>query len=77
MGDERMRTTRDGNVGIANTSPWTTLNLGSNGAITDPFINFGKNNGGGLRNCKLGYSTQFTFCIGDFGNVNNNSNNWS
>ncbi len=23
-------------------SPWTTLNLGSVGAITDPFINFGK-----------------------------------
>ncbi len=50
---------------------------GSVGAITDPFINFGKNNGGGLRNCKVGYNSGFTFCIGDFGNVNNNSNNWS
>jgi hypothetical protein len=65
-------------VGIANTYPWTTLNLRNCSAITDPFINFGKNNGtGGLRNCKMGYNSGFTFCIGDFGAVNNNSNSWS
>jgi hypothetical protein len=78
MGDERMRITRDGYVGIGNTSPWTTLNLGNCAASIDPFINFGKNNGAGsYRNCKMGYNSGFTFCIGDFGNVNNNSNNWS
>ncbi len=60
MGDERMRITRDGYVGIANTSPWTTLNLGNCAAVADPFINFDKNTGAGsYRNCKLGYSTQF------------------
>jgi hypothetical protein len=67
-------------VVIANTSPWTTLNLGDTSAVTDPcnpFINFGKNNGaGGLRNCKMGYNSGFTFCNGDFGNANNNTNNW-
>ncbi len=65
-------------VGIANSSPWAPLNIGDCSAATDGVINFGKNTGAGsYRNCKLGYSTQFTFCIGDFGNVNNNSNNWS
>ncbi len=71
-------TINSGGVGIANTAPWTTLNLGNCAAVTDPFINFGKNTGGGsYRNCKMGYSTQLTFCIGDFGNINDNSNSWS
>ena len=64
-------------VGIANSSPWAPLNIGDCSAATDGFINFGKNSGGGNRNCKVGYNSGFTFCIGDFGNVNNNSNNWS
>ncbi len=55
-------------VGIANSSPWITLNLGDCSAAPDPFINFGKNNAGdGNRNCRLGmgYNSGFTFCIGD------------
>jgi hypothetical protein len=63
-------------LSIQNANPWAPLNVGDCSAATDGFINFGKNSGGN-RNCKVGYNSCFTFCIGDFGNVNNNSNNWS
>ncbi len=68
-----------GNVGIQNTSPWVDLNLGnvavggSSGSLV-----FGKNNGsGGLRNFRQGMSSNFFFCIGDCGNVNNSSAVWT
>ncbi len=65
ISDERMRIIRDGYVGIAKTSTWITLNLGNCAAVTDPFINFGKNTGtGSYRDCKMGYNSGFTFCIG-------------
>ena len=63
-------------LSIQNANPWAPLNVGDCSSTTDGFINFGKNSGGN-RNCKVGYNSGFTFCIGDFGNVNNNSNNWS
>ncbi len=73
-----MRINRDGYVGIANTSPWTTLYLGNCSAVANPFINFGKNTGASsYRNCRMGYNSGFTFCIGDFGNNNNYYNSWS
>ena len=63
-------------LGIQNTNPWAPLNIGDCSAATDGFINFGKNSGGS-RNCKVGYNSGFTFCIGDFGAVNSNSNDWA
>jgi hypothetical protein len=69
----------NGNVGIQNTSPWVDLNLGnvdvggSSGSLV-----FGKNNGsGGTRNFRQGMSSNFFFCIGDCGNVNNSSAVWT
>ena len=65
-------------VGIYNTSPWIDLNIGdcsvngSSGSIV-----FGKNNGGGMRNFRMGMSSNLFFCIGDCGNVNNSSNTWT
>jgi len=68
-----------GNVGIKNTSPWVDLNLGnvdvggSSGSLV-----FGKNNGsGGTRNFRQGMSSNFFFCVGDCGNVNNSSAVWT
>jgi len=78
-GSERMRINSAGNVGIQNTSPWVDLNLGnvdvggSSGSLV-----FGKNNGsGGTRNFRQGMSSNFFFCIGDCGNVNNSSAVWT
>ena len=69
----------NGNVGIQNTSPWVDLNLGnvavggSSGSLV-----FGKNNGaGGTRNFRQGMSSNFFFCVGDCGNVNNSSAVWT
>jgi hypothetical protein len=74
-----MTITDAGNVGIQNTSPWVDLNLGnvdvggSSGSLV-----FGKNNGGGgIRNFRQGMSSNFFFCIGDCGNVNNSSAVWT
>jgi hypothetical protein len=68
-----------GNVGNKNTSPWVDLNLGnvdvggSSGSLV-----FGKNNdGGGIRNFRQGISSNFFFCIGECGNVNNSSAVWT
>ena len=76
---ERMRINSAGNVGIQNTSPWVDLNLGnvdvggSSGSLV-----FGKNNGsGGTRNFRQGMSSNFFFCVGDCGNVNNSSAVWT
>ena len=73
-----MRISSGGNVGINNTSPWVDLNLGNcsvNGSSGS--LVFGKNNGGGNRNFRMGMSSNFFFCIGDCGNVNNSSNTWT
>ena len=68
-----------GNVGIKNSAPWVDLNLGnvavggSSGSLV-----FGKNNGsGGIRNFRQGMSSNFFFCIGDCGNVNNDTAVWT
>ncbi len=45
---------------------------GSSGHIV-----FGKNNGAGNRNFQMGMSSNFFFCIGDCGNLNNNTNTWT
>jgi hypothetical protein len=78
-GGEKMRINSAGNVGIQNTSPWVDLNLGnvsvsgSSGSLV-----FGKNNGaGGIRNFRQGMSSNFFFCVGDCGNVNNSSAVWT
>jgi hypothetical protein len=56
-----MRITGDGYVGIANTAPWTTLNLGN---CADPFINFGKNTGAGsYRIANLGIVPSLHFVL--------------
>jgi hypothetical protein len=38
---------------------------------------FGKNSGGGNRNFKQGMSSNFFFCTGDCGNLNDNTNTWT
>jgi hypothetical protein len=68
-----------GNVGIKNANPWVDLNLG-NVAVggSSGEIVFAKNNGGGgLRQFKQGISSNFFFCLGDCGNVNNSSAPWT
>ncbi len=46
---------------------------GSSGSLA-----FGKNNGGGgVRNFRQGMSSNFFFCVGDCGNVNNSSAVWT
>ena len=59
-------------LGVGNAIPWLELNLGnvdvggSSGSMA-----FGKNNGGGgIRQFRQGYSSNFFFCLGDCGNVN-------
>ena len=66
-------------VGIDNSSPWVDLNLGSVAASgSSGSLVFGKNNGsGGIRNFRQGMSSNFFFCIGDCGNVNNSSATWT
>ena len=68
----------NGNVGIKNLFPWTGLNIGDCSVVgSSGQIVFGKNSGGGNRNFQLGMSSNFFFCIGDCGNVNNSSNTWT
>ena len=50
-----------GKIGVLNLFPQSML---------APVIIFGKNTGGGSRNCFMGYTDTFFFCIGDFGNTN-------
>ena len=50
-----------GNLAIQNTSPWVQLNIGSCGSLSDGYINFGKNNGGSYRNCRVGFNSNFWF----------------
>ena len=66
-------------VGIDNSSPWVDLNLGSVAVSgSSGSLVFGKNNGGGgTRNFRQGMSSNFFFCIGDCGNVNNSSATWT
>jgi hypothetical protein len=66
-------------LGVGNATPWLELNLGdvsvggSSGSMA-----FGKNNGGGgIRQFRQGYTSNFFFCLGDCGNVNNSSASWS
>ena len=68
-----------GNVGIKNANPWVDLNLGNVavGGSSGELV-FAKNNGaGGLRQFKQGISSNFFFCLGDCGNVNNSSATWT
>ena len=67
-----------GNVGISNITPWAPLNIGTVDSVSDGYIVFSKNAGGGsLRNCRVGFSSGFGFSIGDFGTSNNNTNTWT
>ena len=79
ISSSRMTIDYNGNVGINNTSPWVDLNLGNvDVGGTSGTIVFGKNNGsGGIRNFRMGMSSNFFFCIGDCGNVNNNTAPWT
>jgi hypothetical protein len=63
-----------GNVGIGITNPFAPLTIGSPAvAGSDGFLVISKNSNGN-RNTKIGYDTDFNFCIGDFGgNVSGNS----
>jgi hypothetical protein len=68
-----------GNVGIKNANPWVDLNLGNVavGGSSGELV-FAKNNaGGGIRQFKQGISSNFFFCLGDCGNVNNSSAPWT
>ncbi len=57
-----MRISSGGNVGINNTSPWVDLNLGNVGVVgSSGSLVFGKNNGGGMRNFRMGMSSNFFF----------------
>jgi hypothetical protein len=61
-----------GKIGVLNLFPQSMLHLGNcEVANSSPVIIFGKNNGGGgSRNCFMGYTDTFFFCIGDYGNTN-------
>ncbi len=76
MSNERMRTTRTGRIGVANTNPQSMLHLGNCEVLNSaPVIVFGKNvNGTGFRNAFMGYTDNFFFVIGDYGNTNAGSN---
>ena len=68
-----------GSVGIGNNTPWVDLNLGdvSVGGSSGSLV-FGKNNGGGgSRQYRQGFSSNFFFCFGDSGNVNNSTAPWT
>ena len=68
-----------GNIGIRNAFPWGDLNIGNcDVGGSSGHVVFGKNNaGGGIRNFKQGMSSNFFFCTGDCGNVNNSSAVWT
>jgi hypothetical protein len=67
-----------GNVGIKNASPWGDLNIGNCAVVgSSGHVVFGKNSGGGNRNFKQGMSSNFFFCTGDCGNLNDNTNTWT
>ena len=53
------------------------MNIGNSGSLSDGYINFGRNSGGGNRNCKVGFNANFGFSIGDNVNVNSNTNSWT
>ncbi len=61
-----------GKIGVLNLFPQSMLHLGNcEDANSSPVIIFGKNNGGGgNRNCFMGYTDTFFYCIGDYGNTN-------
>ena len=76
-GDERMRITSGGNVGIGNNAPIAPLCIG-NSAVTgsDGFILIGKNSGGGSsRHFRIGYNENYEMCFGDIGG-NNTLGTW-
>jgi hypothetical protein len=63
--------TVSGRVGINNTNPQSYLHLGNCEVVgSNPAIVFGKNTGGGTRNAYIGYTDNFFFTIGDWGNSN-------
>ena len=60
-----------GRIGVLNLFPQSMLHLGNCESVgSAPVIIFGKNTGGGNRNCFVGYTDTFFFCIGDYGNTN-------
>jgi hypothetical protein len=71
------------NVGIGtigNTTPWVPLNIGNSSVSgSDGYIVLSKNSSitSGNRNFRMDYNVDFFFCMGDSGNANNNSNNWT
>jgi len=67
-----------GNVGIGNPSPMASLSIGSPDVVnSDGTITLSKNSGGGaIRNFKMGFDTNFNFCIGDFGSATT-GNTWN
>jgi hypothetical protein len=75
-GGEKMRVSSVGRVGISNSDPQSMLHLGNcTVANSAPVIVFGKKvNGTGYRNAFMGYTDNFFFVIGDYGNTNTGSN---
>jgi hypothetical protein len=62
-----------GNVGIGNTFPFASLNIGTPlipSGVSDGTLVISKNNGTLGRNFKLGYDSSFNFIMGDFGYSN-------
>jgi hypothetical protein len=60
-----------GKVGILNAFPQEYLHMGNcNVSDWNPAIVLGKNNGSGARNAFIGYTENFFFVLGDWGNSN-------
>ena len=76
LSNSRMVIDYNGRVGIANTNPQSMLHLGNCEVINSaPVIVFGKNvNNVGFRNAFMGYTDNFFFVIGDYGNTNAGAN---
>jgi hypothetical protein len=76
LSNSRMTRTQAGRNGVANTNPQSMLHLGNCEVLNSaPVIVFGKNvNGTGFRNAFMGYTDNFFFVIGDYGNTNAGSN---
>jgi hypothetical protein len=68
--------TQAGRIGVANTNPQSMLHLGNCEVVgSAPVIVFGKNvSGTSFRNAFMGYTDNFFFVIGDYGNTNAGAN---
>jgi hypothetical protein len=71
-----MTITPSGRIEVSNTNPQSILHLGNCKVLhSAPAIVFGETvNGTSVRNAFMGYTDNFFFVIGDYGNTNSGSN---